>query len=88
MSCRRAVPLVFPMVVVAGVGLGFYQAPKPGARQPAFPIGSPVKIKAPLGLPPVPIPADNPSSAETIALGRRLYSSDNLRHRRVRPHRK
>jgi cytochrome c peroxidase len=32
-----------------------------------------VKIKTPLGLPPVPIPADNPPTAETIALGRRLY---------------
>jgi cytochrome c peroxidase len=32
-----------------------------------------VEIQAPLGLPPVPIPADNPPTAETIALGRRLY---------------
>jgi cytochrome c peroxidase len=38
-----------------------------------MPIGQPVHIKAPLGLPPVPIPADNPPTAETIALGRRLY---------------
>jgi cytochrome c peroxidase len=30
-------------------------------------------IDAPLGLPPVPVPADNPPTAETIALGRRLY---------------
>ncbi len=47
-----------------------------------MPIGKPVQIKAPLGLPPVPIPPDNPPTAETIALGRRLYydpilSSDN-----------
>ena len=38
-----------------------------------MPIGKPVQIKAPLGLPPVPIPPDNPLTAETIALGRRLY---------------
>ena len=38
-----------------------------------MPIGKPVQIKAPLGLPPVPIPPDNPPTAETIALGRRLY---------------
>jgi cytochrome c peroxidase len=38
-----------------------------------LPIGKPVQIKAPLGLPPVPIPADNPPTVETIALGRRLY---------------
>ncbi|MFZ0477577.1 MAG: cytochrome c peroxidase [Terriglobales bacterium] len=46
------------------------------------PIGKPITIKPPLGLPMVPIPADNPPTAETIALGRRLYydpvlSSDN-----------
>jgi cytochrome c peroxidase len=40
---------------------------------PLLPIGRPVQIKAPLGLPPVPIPPDNPPTAETIALGRRLY---------------
>ncbi len=40
---------------------------------PAMPIGKPVQIVAPLGLPPVPIPKDNPPTAETIALGRRLY---------------
>lgn len=37
-----------------------------------MPIGKPVELKAPLGLPPVPIPADNPLTEETIALGRRL----------------
>src|SRR5271169_4200501 len=38
-----------------------------------MPIGKPVTVKAPLGLPPIPIPPDNPLTAETIALGRRLY---------------
>lgn len=37
------------------------------------PIGKAIAIRAPLGLPPVPIPADNPPTADTIALGRRLY---------------
>lgn len=37
------------------------------------PIGSPLHIVAPLGLPPVPVPPDNPPTAETVALGRRLY---------------
>ena len=32
-----------------------------------------VAIEAPVGLPPVPIPADNPPTAETIALGRQLF---------------
>src|SRR5205085_2270748 len=39
----------------------------------AKPIGAPIEIKAPLGLPPVPFPPDNPPTAETISLGRRLY---------------
>jgi cytochrome c peroxidase len=43
-----------------------------------MPIGQPVHIKAPLGLPPVPIPADNPPTEETIALGRRLYYDPSL----------
>ena len=37
------------------------------------PIGKPIEIAAPLGLPPVPIPPDNPPTAETVALGRRLF---------------
>ncbi len=40
---------------------------------PAFPIGTPIAIPAPLGLPPVPIPADNPPTRETVALGRKLF---------------
>ena len=46
-------------------------APEP--EGPAMPIGETVEIEPPLGLPPVPIPADNPPTAETIALGRKLY---------------
>lgn len=46
--------------------------PKPAVRT-AVPIGKPVKIPTPLGLPPVPIPKDNPPTAETIALGRKLF---------------
>jgi cytochrome c peroxidase len=42
------------------------------------PIGAVVEIKAPLGLPPVPIPADNPPTAETIALGRKLFYDTRL----------
>src|ERR1700739_1454557 len=45
---------------------------------PAMPVGKPIAIKPPLGLPPVPIPADNPLTAETIALGRRLYYDPGL----------
>lgn len=37
------------------------------------PIGQVVEVKAPLGLPPLPVPPDNPVTAETIALGRKLF---------------
>jgi cytochrome c peroxidase len=46
------------------------------------PIGTAIAVNAPLGLPPLIVPEDNPLTAESIALGRRLYfekqlSSDN-----------
>jgi cytochrome c peroxidase len=44
----------------------------------AIPIGPVVEIKAPLGLPPVPIPADNPPTSASIALGRRLFYDTRL----------
>jgi cytochrome c peroxidase len=37
-----------------------------------------VNVIAPLGLPPVPIPADNPPTLETIALGRKLFYDKKL----------
>jgi cytochrome c peroxidase len=40
---------------------------------PAKPIGTPLVISAPLGLPAVPIPADNQPTVEEVALGKRLY---------------
>src|SRR3954447_22742186 len=51
---------------------------KPVADAPAKPVGAAIGIKAPLGLPPVPIPADNPPTAETVALGRKLYFDTKL----------
>ena len=47
-------------------------SPAPAPRK-AFPIGKPIEIKAPLGLPPVPIPKDNPPTRETVELGRHLF---------------
>lgn len=44
-----------------------------GQKIPATPSGTPLRLTAALGLPPVPVPSDNPPTAETIALGRRLY---------------
>ncbi len=42
------------------------------------PIGAVVKIDPPLGLPPVPVPANNPETLETIALGRKLFYDKKL----------
>jgi cytochrome c peroxidase len=66
--------------LVAGLGLGCAGTLLFGCRTPAHekPIGTVVSIKAPLGLPPVPIPQDNPPTAETIALGRKLFYDPRL----------
>ena len=45
---------------------------------PSRPVGEAVAIQSPLGLPAVPIPADNPPTADAIALGRRLYYDNRL----------
>ena len=61
------------ILVITVLASGFLVQSQTQTASPLLPIGKPVQIKAPLGLPPVPIPADNPPTAETIALGRRLY---------------
>ncbi len=60
------------VAVAAAVGCTVNEQPQP-IMGPAMPVGIPVPIAAPLGLPPVPIPADNPPTVETIALGRKLF---------------
>ncbi len=42
------------------------------------PRGAPLRIAAPLGLPPVPIPDANPPTAATVALGRKLFFDKRL----------
>src|SRR5579859_8013836 len=61
---------VFLTALMASALIGFRPEQ---AKSTLLPIGQPIQIKVPLGLPPVPIPADNPPTAETVALGRRLY---------------
>src|SRR5438270_3658218 len=51
---------------------------KDAGEASARPLGPPFQIKVPLGLPPLPIPADNPPTAATIALGRKLYYDTTL----------
>ncbi len=63
-----------PLMLLASLVLLFSCTPMAETEQASImPIGQVVEIEVPLGLPPVPIPADNPPTAETIALGRRLY---------------
>jgi cytochrome c peroxidase len=65
---------VFVIVIICGLAI------TSGAQKNSevMPIGQPTHIKTPLGLPPVPIPAENPPTAATIALGRRLYYDPGL----------
>lgn len=64
MGCDRA----------ASVGLALLTLAV-GCTKPAPPVGKPISIAVPLGLPPLPVPADNPLTAETIALGEKLFFS-------------
>jgi len=52
----------------------------PACKSPvsSTPSGTVLTIKAPLGLPPVPYPSDNPPTADEIALGRRLFYDTSL----------
>ena len=79
MDSLKALMLMVLGVVLIVVGVLLYRARKPEPAPPAkappaaMPRGTPIEVQAPLGLPPVPIPADNPATADTVALGRRLY---------------
>ncbi len=61
------------ITAVAAFWTGCSHKSAPAPARSTMPIGQRVEIAAPLGLPPVPTPPDNPPTAETIALGRRLY---------------
>lgn len=71
--------LVSVVAIVVFVCLAItYHAVEAAPPAATLPAGKPITIKAPLGLPPVPIPFDNPPTAETVALGRRLYYDPQL----------
>ncbi len=76
-SCK--VTMIVVLVVLSSVLISCTRQPAPAPERPAAkPIGAVIEIKSPLGLPPVPIPADNPPTAETVALGRKLYYDTGL----------
>ena len=49
------------------------ETPAPGTGA-----GTPIAVSVPLGLPPLPIPADNPMTAEKVELGKLLYFDKRL----------
>ncbi len=75
----RALILAFLVLGLAAVGLLSRRTAPSAPRQAAAPppatrpIGAPIELHPPLGLPPVPVPPSNPPTAATVALGRRLY---------------
>ncbi|HET7751970.1 MAG TPA: cytochrome c peroxidase [Terriglobales bacterium] len=70
MSSRRVLWVLSLLLIVCGLLLVYRGTEK---QAPAVPLGATLQIARPLGLPPVPVPADNPPTATTIALGRQLY---------------
>lgn len=67
------------VAIIAALAISGCGSPEPEpTAEPLLPAGETVAIAAPLGLPPVSIPADNPPTAETIALGRKLYYDKTL----------
>lgn len=69
--CRQA---LLPVAVLAVAGCS---GPEPPSG-PIMPVGESQAIEPPLGLPEVAVPADNPPTAETVALGRQLYYDKTL----------
>jgi len=57
------------IVLLAPVAIMCACKSTPSAR----PVGAAVTVNVPLGLPPIPVPKDNPPTANSIALGRRLF---------------
>jgi len=77
---KSAFFVVLAVVLTLAVSLFVFLRADPSvlAEGSPYPVGKTVIIRVPLGLPPLPVPADNPLTAETIALGRRLYYDKSL----------
>jgi len=78
MTSRSVVPFAARTVSAAALLLLLHPIFLVRAGGGAVPIGAAAQINSPLGLPPVPIPPDNPPTIETIALGRRLFYDPRL----------
>lgn len=64
--------------LAAAVALAWGCGRTHGDPLPSRPIGRAVTVPVPLGLPPLPVPADNPVTEESVALGKRLFFSPAL----------
>jgi cytochrome c peroxidase len=75
---RLRLPHRFPGFSIFFIAVAFL--PSAGCRSKVsdIPLGVPVTIHPPLGLPPVPIPADNRPTPQAIALGRQLFYEPRL----------
>jgi cytochrome c peroxidase len=74
----RALGLLVVLFLLMAANGSWRMSAQSPAGGTALPVGKTVQIKAPLGLPPVPIPRDNPPTADTIAIGRMLYYDPQL----------
>jgi cytochrome c peroxidase len=74
-NSRRTFSVLLFFAVITGLLLWYNASDVPVSARP---IGRVIQIPAPLGLPAVPYPDDNPPTVETIALGRRLYYDNRL----------
>jgi cytochrome c peroxidase len=72
---RNLIAIILMVVLIAAA---VWMLRREQGSRPARPVGAPITIAAPLGLPAVPVPADNPLTADTVTLGRRLYYDTRL----------
>ncbi|HWR17482.1 MAG TPA: cytochrome c peroxidase [Terriglobales bacterium] len=75
MNTRRILSSVLLLFTIVVLLLWYARSDR---QVSARPVGQSIVIPTPLGLPPVPFPADNPPTAETVALGRQLYYDTSL----------
>ena len=78
MQIQKQGSAVTAAFLLLAVSCGSTEKAKAPAPLSATPIGAPIQIAAPLGLPVVPIPAGNPPTAETVELGRKLFFDTKL----------
>ncbi len=74
----RPFALLLCAFVVAILALSGACGQRPAVASNETPIGAVVHIQAPLGLPPVPVPATNPETQQAIDLGRKLFYDKKL----------